>query len=391
MKILFVTYNLPYPLNSGGKVRAYNLIKELSREHEITLFSYYRDNSQLEYVDELRKYCANVHLFMRTKVFSLMHFVNTILHPGLTAHISHYYHQDLKQELVRELKSSNYDVLHLESFYTSHLLGDYGVCQVLGTENIEWKIYKSHSEIKPLITKIPLLLETYRTRLFERSTWKKADTILAVSASDSLQIRENTTKPIYVIPNGVDLDYFRYEHSVINRDVLKFLYVGDYAYIQNKDAIYWLLKDIYPAIRGEYPNSTLTIAGKNVPENLEKSDGVTIIRDVEDIREVYSDADILLAPLRISSGTQFKLLEAMATGVIVLTTPLGMEGLYAKSGRELILFKDESDVVSVINGLINSTIVADDMSKKARALVENEYGWNIIGDKLREVYFKLTK
>ncbi|MDP3982942.1 MAG: glycosyltransferase family 4 protein [bacterium] len=391
MKILFVTYDLPYPLDAGGKVRAYNLIKELAKENEVTLFSYYRDNSQLSYVDELRKYCANVHLFKRVAVFSLKHIVNTILHPNLTAHISHYYHSGLSQELDKELKTGIYDLLHLESFYTSHLLGDYNVTQVLGTENIEWKIYQGHFEMKSFTSRFPLQLEAFRTRMFEQSSWKKADALLAVCLSDKATISEHTTKSVYEIPNGVDIDYFCYESPTIDINKLKLLYVGDYAYIQNSDAISWLLKDIYPAIRAKYPNSTLTIVGKNIPENLEKSYGVTIRRDVEDIREVYSDADMLLAPLRISSGTQFKILEAMATGVIVLTTPTGIQGLNAKPGKELVVFKDKRDVALAIENILKSQNTAEEMSKRARELVEKEYSWNMIGSKLRSIYKNLVK
>jgi len=189
----------------------------------------------------------------------------------------------------------------------------------------------------------------------------------------------------------VDIDYFCYESPTIDINKLKLLYVGDYAYLQNSDAISWLLKDIYPAIRAKYPNSTLTIVGKNIPENLEKSYGVTIQRDVEDIREVYSDADMLLAPLRISSGTQFKILEAMATGVIVLTTPTGIQGLNAKPGKELVVFKDKRDVALAIENILKSQNTAEEMSKRARELVEKEYSWNMIGSKLRSIYKNLVK
>ena len=393
MKILFVTYDLPYPLDAGGKVRAFNLIRELSRENEVTLFSYYRDNSQLSYVDELRKYCANVHLFKRVAAFSLRHMVNTVLHLGLTAHISHYYHPGLNQELDKELKTGTYGLLHLESFYTSHLLGDYDITQVLGTENIEWKIYQGHSETKAFMSRFPLQLETLRTRMFEQSSWNKADALLAVCPSDRATICEHTTKPVYEIPNGVDIDYFRYETPSIDVDKLKFLYVGDYAYIQNQDAVSWLLAGIYPALKAIYPESTLTIVGKNIPKNLglNLDSGVAIKREVEDIREEYAKADILLAPLRISSGTQFKILEAMATGVIVLTTPIGLEGLNAKPRRELVVFKNENDIVSAIENILKSQNTVEEISRRARELVEKEYSWNMIGSKLRSIYNNLVK
>jgi len=397
MKILFVTYDLPYPLDSGGKVRAYNLIKELAKEHKVTLFSYYRDNSQLNYVDKLRKYCVNVHLFMRTELFSLKHIANTMFHPNLTAHISHYYHKDLQQELKKELKNGAYDLLHLESFYTSYLLGEYGITQVLGTENIEWQVYQQHAETKPKFIQLPLSLEAMRTRLFERSTWKKADSILAVSPSDTKEIKAHTAKPVYEIPNGVDLDYFKFNIPKMakqkNLEHIRFLYVGDYSYIQNKDTVAYLLKDIYPVLKEKYPKSTLTIVGKNISRKLDRKliPGAKIRRSIEDIRVAYSNADILLAPLRIGSGTQFKLLEAMAMGVIVATTAVGSEGLNARNGRELVVFKGRKDVVEVISSIVTDSKRAGEIAKQAREFIEKEYSWNVIGTKLRSIYSQLTK
>lgn len=387
MKILFVTYDIPYPLDAGGKIRAYHLIKQLAKKHEITLFTYYRNNEQLDYLAELKKFCANVHAFKRMRVFSAEHIVTAVTHPTLTTHIAHYYHPGLKKELEKELSTGNYQVLHLESFYTSHLLGNYPVKQVLGTENIEWQVYLKHAQQQPFYLKVPLQLETLRTKYYEQKTWQKADAIMAVSGSDANKIKKHTDKQVYIVPNGVDVNYFKFKPRKKISISPTLLFVGNFAYIQNQDAARYLIRNIFPLIKKKIPKAKLLLVGRSIPDSIASlsSNNISVRDNIEDIREAYSAADILVAPLRIGSGTQFKILEAMATGLPVVTTSTGAEGLDARHQKDLMIINSAEKIAAIATELIVESKKRHKIITNARKLIEEKYDWNLIGKEYKRM------
>jgi len=419
MKILFLTYDIPYPLDAGGKIRAYHLIKQLSDKHSITLFSYYREQEQLRYMSELEKYCQKIRTFKRMPVFSLRHILATLSHPNLTAHITHYCHKKLYNELEKELKSSSYDVLHFESFFTSHLLGKYSVLQVLGSENIEWKVFLEHAKRQRLpLVREAMILESFRTRRFEEKTFRKANICLAVSKENVEEIERVTGKKCYLIPNGVDPDYFKFNQLTIqcrrksrvpkslddssfsrirrtcsietsapsNRPTI--LFVGNFKYIQNQDAALFLVKEIFPLIKKEIKNAKLLIVGRNPTRKIKNSADKDVFIDdkVEDIREPYCQADALVAPIRAGSGTKFKILEAMASGVPVVTTAVGSEGIEGQDGKEFLIREKSEDLAKAAIELLKRKDLKNKLIFNARRLVEEKYSWEKIVKELDKVY-----
>jgi len=390
MKILFVTYDIPYPLDTGGKIRAYHLIKQLSRGHQITLFSYYRKKSQLDYLPELKKYCQKICSFQRMPVFSFKHLTTTLLHPSLTAHIAHYYHPEIKIHLREEIGRGNYDLLHFESFFTSYLLNDWGLPQILGTENIEWRVFLEHAKKQ----KIPLLreamiFESLRTRWFEEKTWRKANVCLAVSQENANEIEKVTGKKCYLIPNGIDLDYFEFNKITKQQDnKITILFVGNFKYIQNQDAATVLAKNIFPLIKKEIKNAKLLIVGRHPTKEIKNLNSKDILVDdqIKEIKEAYWQADLLLAPIRAGSGTKFKILEAMACGLPVITTPLGIEGIKAQDKKEVLIRESVDNLAKAAIQLINNKNLKIELIFEARKLVEREYSWEKIGKKLEKVY-----
>ncbi|TSC53896.1 MAG: glycosyl transferase group 1, partial [Microgenomates group bacterium LiPW_31] len=176
MKVLFLTYDVPYPLISGGKIRAYYLIKNLAKNHQITLFSYYRDEEQKQYIPELKKYCQEIFLFKRRPPWSwqnILRWMTRILpFPSAT-----YYSQELEKALVKELKAGGYDLVHFESFYPAlylPLAKKLGAKTLMGNENVEWQIYNRFAERKFFFLKWFLKLEVLRMRCYEEKLWKQA-------------------------------------------------------------------------------------------------------------------------------------------------------------------------------------------------------------------------
>ena len=318
MKILFISAVLPYPLLSGGQVRLYNLLKLLSKEHEITLYSFIRNESEKELVDNL-SFVKIIKLYMRGRVWQTKYIFRSMT-SSFPLLLSSYENFEMKKDIKADLKKNQYDLIHCEPFYVCPSIpDDVHVPLVVTEHNIEYEVYQSY--VKQFLIPVvrPLLnLDVQKIKNQEEMVWKKADRIISVAARDALVIGNVVDrKKISVVPNGVDTTYFSYEKKSLNKEHLKFLFVGNFLWVPNVKAVERLVGELWPKILKEIPQAQLTIVGKHLPQRLHEAARTVHIlykKFVEDIRDVYKTSDILLAPMTISGGTKFKILEAMASG-----------------------------------------------------------------------------
>ena len=393
MRILFFTYDIPYPLDSGGKIRAFYLIKGLAKKHQVTLFSFYRKKEQLRYLKEIKQFCHKTRLFKRRKLFSP---ANLACLPFFPFQAALYYSPDIKMELIKELRKEEYQLIHFESFYTSMYLDKrLDIPQILGTENIEWRVYFDYAKKrKAPFVREAMIFEVFRMRRFEERFWKKADICLAVSKENALEIEKVAGKKCYLVPNGVDLEHFRLNKISRSQDnKITILFVGNFKYIQNQDAVLVLVKEIFPLIKKEIKNAKLLIVGKNPSRGIKNlQDKDILIEDrVEDIRKAYLKANVLLAPIRAGSGTKFKILEAMASGVPVVTTTVGSEGIEGQDGQELIIREKSEDLAKAAIELLENKDSRDKLTFNARKLVAEKYTWEKTNKELEKVYRKTAQ
>ena len=401
MKILFFTYDFPYPLDSGGKIRAYYLIKGLAKRHQVDLFSFYREEKQLKHLKKIKKFCRQVKLFKRRRLFSPANlgFLSFLPFPAAL-----YYSPQIKKELSRAFQKEKYQFIHFESFYTSiYIDKELNIPQILGTENIEWKVYLDYAKQQPPFIREAMIFEAFRMRRFEEGSWQKADICLAVSDENKQEIERSTKKKCFLVPNGVDFDYFKFNHLTIQSrrkvedprhkmsgpsNYPTILFVGNFKYIQNQDAGLVLVKKIFPIIKKEIKSAKILLVGKNPPKKIRNlvTESVILDSQLEDIRDAYFQADVLLAPIRAGSGTKFKILEAMASGVPVVTTKVGSEGIEGQDGQEFIIREKSEDLAKAVIELLENKDLKNKLILKARKLVEEKYSWEKINKELEKVY-----
>jgi len=392
MKVLFLTYDLPYPLNSGGKIRAYYLIKHLSKEHKITLFSYYREEEQKKYLKEIKKYCQEIYLFKRKKPWAWRNFGISILKklPFVSAV---YYSRELEKKLVSKLASEKYDLVHFESFYPAlylPLVKKMGARTIMGNENVEWRVYEKYASHQFFLLKWFLKLEIKRMRAYEEYLWHLADINIAPSRNDASQIENVTKKECFVVPNGVDLDSIKFFQK--NPDSQTIIFIGTMIYQQNNDAVKYFLEEIYPKIKNKNPSVKFILISWYKPAWLDKflADGsIEFIQDKNTpAYEFLKKADVLVAPIRIGGGTRIKILEAMAAGVPVVSTKIGIEGIDAKTGDGVIITNSTEDFVQKTVELLRNKEIREKIDFAGRKLVEKFYDWEKIAKKLSKIYEK---
>ncbi len=394
MKILFLTYDLPYPLISGGKIRAYYLIKGLAKKHEITLFSYYRDEEQKKYLPELKKSCRQIRLFKRKKAWSWQNVLRSLL-TSLPFPAATYYSPLLEKALIEELQREQYDLVHFESFYPALYLPvakKLGVKTVMGNENIEYRVYRRYTDsLRFSLLRWLLKLEVFKMRLFEEKLWCQADLNLALSEEEAQIIRQVAGDNCFIIPNGVNFQAFRKIKTHQGDRTL--IFIGTLIYQANNDAMKFFLKQIYPEIKRRVKNVKFILVSWFKPGWLEKyltDSSIELVQEKISANELLDRGDIFVAPIRVASGTNIKILEAMAAGLPVVTTLVGVEGIRAKKDKEVLVANEPQEFANQVVKLLTNRARCQQLGKSSRALVERLYDWLKIGQKLEQVFQKIV-
>ncbi|MDE2025643.1 MAG: glycosyltransferase family 4 protein [Patescibacteria group bacterium] len=387
MRILIVSSFLPFPLHSGGHVRLYNLIKELSASHKIDLVCEKRDFQSEKDINEVQKFCEEVITVDRKKQWSVENILKTSVSTYPFLLVGHTSPQ-MKQKIVSLLNTKKYDVIHVETFYVYQNLPRTYIPVVLVEHNIEYLVYKRYMDVSPVYMRPLLSLDIKKIKKWEEYFWKKATALVAVSQKE----KEQMTRPdVYIVPNGVDIQTFSPKKKTYNRKAKYVLFIGDFKWIQNIQAVQFILQDIWPRVQME--NTKLWIVGKNMPESFKAMGDKRVIFDsdaTDETWKIYQKADVLLAPIMVGGGTSYKILESMASGTPVVTTRLGVEGIGAKHDKHALVGKTADELAGFVEKFLTDSAFAKNIAMNARALVEETYSWKKIAKSLEDVYKNVT-
>lgn len=398
MKILMVSSFLPYPLYSGGHVRLFNIIKKLSGKHEITLICEKRSYQNEKDIFELEKYCRRVIAVNRRKQWTIGNIIKTgfSLQPFL---INGHSHDQMKNQIKEFINEGFADIIHAETFYIMQNIPDTNIPIILTEHNIEYLVYKRFADQAPAILRLLLYIDVLKLKLAEQKYWARAKRLVAVSAED----KKHMNKAADIVPNGVDTDLFKYKqpankvyHSAARHISLaekNFLFIGDFKWMQNRDAVRFIINDIWPfllrSVEGQI-KIRLKIYARHIPPEirlLNKYDSILFEENSsKSTVEIFGEADILLAPVRIGGGTNYKILEAMASGVPVVTTRLGLKGIEAENGKEALAADDTQAIVQLSARLLRDFDLYKQIALNARKFVETNYNWDKIAVQLENIY-----
>ena len=389
MKILLVSSYLPYPLHDGGRIRLYNLLKFLKDKHEITLVCEKRDNQTPQDIAEVEKVCHKVITVRRKKQWSAANILKTAfsLDPFLiTGHKS----SEMKQAIISELDNGDYDLIHVETFYVMQNLPKTTLPIVLVEHNIEYLVYRRYADKANALLKPVLRIDIAKIKRAERNCWKRANALVTVSLSEQERIGPQTL----LVPNGVDTKRFSLKKFDKNKKEKTVLFIGDFKWIQNRDSIVYIIKNIWPKISSKYPQARLWVVGKSIPDSIKDLATDKIFFDenaTNKTEEIFQAADILLSPIRVGGGTNFKILESMSCGTPVITNKLGNEGLHAKDKSEILICDKPDEFANTTVDLLKDVYLYEKIMRNSRDFVVKNYDWISISLKLDAIYKSFAK
>jgi glycosyltransferase involved in cell wall biosynthesis len=386
MKILFVTYDFPFPITSGGKNRAYNLLKNTAQKADIFLYSFVREDFHPDFIPEIKSIgVKQAFVHKRKKLGNIANIPQTIF-KNCSIFKTLYYDKKVALELKKIIQDNDIDVIHFESsytgFYINSLLSRMKVRMVLGTENIEFKLYQDYAKSQKPYLKPFISYQANRLKKEELEMVKNADSVITVTKEESDMLFNLTGKESNIVANGIDPKMFSYQfNKKIQNNIL---FVGNFSYFPNIDAVNFFYENIFDKLD---KSITLTIVGKKVKEKFKFNNNRIIMKEfVEDIVSEYRSADMLIFSVRIGGGTNFKVLEAMSLGIPIVAYPNRMEGLRAVNEEHFLEARTGDEYIEQIKKLYGDAKLRETLSYNARLLIEKYYAWNNIGKDLLDVW-----
>ena len=392
MKILMLTSYLPYPPSSGGQVRSYNLIKNLAKKHQISLFALIKDEAERKHVKELEKFCHKVRIFKRPeKPWTLINVLKTGfgLYPFLVVRNSS---SEEKKALAEELEKETYDLIHAENFYVMPHIPKTAIPILLTEQTIFYQVYRHYVATLPwylFLLKIALMIDIVKLKYWESYYWRKANYLAAVSEDDINHIKKVASgRKVFIIPNGVDFKFYSQKKYPKNKQPTLLFGAADFHWMQNEEGAKLLIEKVWPIIKEKNKEVKLWIVGKIAPKALALYVGEEriTIQEIKDSREAYQRSWVLVAPMRSGGGSRTKFFEAMASGLPIATTSEGVEGIKAKDKEEIFIENDLGVLAEKVLVLLENKSLAERVGQKARELVKKQYSWNKSAQALDKAY-----
>ncbi|MFZ0815691.1 MAG: glycosyltransferase [Candidatus Sulfotelmatobacter sp.] len=382
MRILWIKAGGLVPPDTGGKIRSYNILRELARHHTITFFSFYGVHAhdvhrELETLFSV--VCVPLKLPRSGSAAELRGYIANLL-SSEPYNVNKYCRPEVRKQLTGVLQRKNYDVILCDFLIPAALIPwDWPCPKVIFTHNVEAVIWQRHYEVaRNPFWKALSWYEWRRMKAAEERYLKRADHVLAVSENDRNTFSSFLgPSKLTVIQTGVDVDYFKPLPEVEQSNSLVF--TGSMDWLPNEDGVIYFAREILPLIRQQIPDVSFQVVGRKPSAALQslaaRQGRVELTGWVEDVRPFLARGAVCIVPLRIGGGTRLKIFEAMAMGKAVVSTSIGAEGLPVQDGENILLADDPVTFARSVVSLLRDPIRRREIGLAARKLVAEKYSW----------------
>ncbi|MDQ2800809.1 MAG: glycosyltransferase family 4 protein [Armatimonadota bacterium] len=371
----------------------YQLVRELSRRHRVTLLTYGREEDsrevEAENVAAMREVCAEVVVVPPPRLWGGKRGAQALsLLSRHSFQMSSLRSPAMQAAVTRLLSEGAFDLIQVESSQMAGFDFGRGVPIVLDEHNLEYELlYRLYKGERSPGRRLYNWAEYVKFHRQEQACWRRADACLLTSGREQEILNALLPdKPAAVIPNGVDIEF--YQPTPVQGEANHLVFTGLMSYRPNIDGAVYFVKEVLPRIHQARPGVTVTIVGAGAGEEVERlaGPGVVVTGAVPDTRAYFARASAVIVPLRMGSGTRLKVLEGLAMGKPLISTSVGCEGIHVCSGEHLLIADDPQPFADAVLRVLTDTSFAEALGRQGRALVEREYGWAAITTQLEAFY-----
>ena len=402
MRVLWLKTDLLLPLDKGGKLRTWHLMRQLATRHDITYVAFADPHENPAHLEGMREVATRVETVPRTDApkASLRFFAKVAWHLAdpLPYAVGQYRSRRYRRRIDELLAAGDFELAVVDFLPPIVNLPAALPCPtVLFTHNVESEIWRRHADTAT----DPLRRALYRTQhrrmlRFEGRALQQFDGVLAVSEAD----RETFARlypgvdldSIHVVRTGVDTEFFSPTRRSDN--TVDLVFTGSMDWLPNEDGVLWFCREVLPRIRRDVPHATVSIVGRAptpAVRSLAEQAGVRVTGRVDDVRPYVSDAAVVIVPLRIGGGTRLKIFEAMAMAKAVVSTTVGAEGLPVTSEQDILLADEPGRFARAVVRLLTNVSARRNLGTAARRLVAAHFDWSAVAKDLEYALLQVSR
>jgi len=387
MKILYICHRFPYPPQRGGKIRPFNVIKHLSREHEVTVASPVRSQKEAEAGLGLRDYCSNYLTDIITKPKAMIYILKN-LSTNQPSSMGYFYSNKLYKRVQAEMEKEKFDLVfvHCSSVaqYVENVEGMPKILDFGDMDSQKWVIY---GKVRQFPLNIIYRIEGKRLQQAEADLARKFDYCTCTTLEEMKTLESyNVGARTAWFPNGVDTEYFKPSTEPYEPDAICF--IGRMDYYPNQECMLEFCSKTLPLIKKKRPHLRMFIIGANPSSairKLERIPGVVVTGSVPDVRPYVWKCSVNVAPLNIARGTQNKILESLAMGVPTVASIHAATGIDAVPGEHFLTASSHQEFTEAVIRLLSNKKERQRYSEAGRARMLSHHGWEGSMKKLDEI------
>ena len=407
MNILFLTQIVPFPPDAGPKVKTYHVLRALiGQGHSVTLVSFVRPE-EVDHVPALEKICKKVHgvPIRRSRLADVGYMLRSFLtnRPFLVERDDLRPMQEMVNRLVHEggFHFIHADQLTMVQFAVrgASAFPDKKPKVIFDAHNAVWSIVERMQENARWFLKPILGIEARRVKCYEGELLKTVDHVLAVTDVDRVGLeealnfsnvkKEDHVAPITVVPIAVDTRQLQpIKRKPTSKNIVT---LGTLHYPPNADGIRWFFNEVFPLIRKRIPEATLTIIGKNPPQDFldaatRHPEAIKITGYVPELSPYLEQSTVMVVPVRAGGGMRVRILEAFAYAMPVVTTTIGLEGINAELEKDVLVADTAKKFADRVSELLENVSLQEKLSTNGRKLAQTKYDWQVVLSAMKAIY-----
>ena len=386
MRLLVVLSRVPYPLEKGDKLRAFNQLKFLSVKHEIILCCINDQPIHPDAIEKLNNYCKVIKIVNINKIDIVTSLFRAIF-SDKPFQVAYFFHTSAQKTIDSLVEKYAPQRIYCQLVRVSEYVKKYSfIPKTLDYMDAFSEGMNRRSQVAPWYSKFIYKIESNRLRKYESEIFNSFEHKTIISHQDREFISHFNKQEIQIVENGIDMQYFNNNYSSLQKKY-DLLFCGNMNYPPNIESAQFIVNEVLPLLKEKLPEIKILIAGANPHSSVKtlKSKNVVISGWMDDIRDAYKQSKIFFAPMQTGTGLQNKLLEAMAMKLPCITSVLANNALNANNNKEILIGTTPTEYATLIIELLSNSEQQKKLSESGYEFVKTKFNWITSSDKLDRI------